>query len=359
MKNSRNENLSEHLLNVDEDILDRAYEIDDAEKLRQYVKSKNTKAQRPFYLTPMFRSAAAMVACFVFIIAAVFAFPDLLDPPGFEYVMLENGGNMADNVGGNGTTDVGGNGTTNVGGNGTTDVGGNGTTDVGGNGTTDVGGNGMTNVGGNGTTDVGGNGTTDAVNDGMVRTVLNGGGQGAASLPYYVSTEVVKRCLITDGTVKAKIYLGHDRWFGDLVYFTDLERPLTMDELKECTFSIVAYYNNGKNYVEIADGMDYSSNLYDVSINDLWDGNDYNGCVVSYSQFEQVELDIGSMLGVSYGYIIFELRITLPDGSQAGVMSDSVYYSVTDTEIVFGLVSNPIAHEGDDGIITHGWTYAG
>ena len=213
------------------------------------------------------------------------------------------------------------------------------------------------NNSGNGTTENGGNGTTNVVDDGMVRTVLNSGGQGAASLPYYVSTEVVKRCLITDETVNAKIYLGHDGWFGDLVYFTELERPLTMDELKKCTFSIVAYYNNGKDYVELANGIDYSSNLYDVAITDSWNGNDYNGYVISYSQFEEIELDINSMLGVSYGYIIFELRITLPDSSQAGVMSDTVYYSVTETEIVFGLVSNPIAHEGDPGIITNGWTY--
>ena len=196
---------------------------------------------------------------------------------------------------------------------------------------------------GDGTTENGGNGTTDVFDDGMVRTVLNGGGQGAPSLPYYVSTEIVKRCLIADGTVNANIYLGHDGWIED--------------ELKNCTFSIVAYYNNGKNYVEVSNGIDYSSNMYDVTIKDLWDGDDYKGYVVNYSQFEEIELDISSMLGVSYGYIIIELRITLPDGSQAGVMSDSVYYSVTDTEIVFGLVSNPIAHEGDPGIITHGWTY--
>lgn len=193
------------------------------------------------------------------------------------------------------------------------------------------------------TTENGGNGTTNVVEDGMVRTVLNGGSQGAPSLPYYVSTEIVKRCLIADGTVNANIYLGHDGWIED--------------ELKNYTFSIVAYYNNGKNYVEVANGIDYSSNMYDVTIKDLWDGDDYKGYVVNYSQFEEIQLDISSMLGVSYGYIIIELRITLPDGSQAGVMSDSVYYSVTDTEIVFGLVSNPIAHEGDPGIITHGWTY--
>ena len=407
MRNSRNENLSEHLLNIDEEILGRAYEIDDAEKLRQYTKLKTQKNGKPFCLTPMFRRVVAMAACFAIILTVALLSPNLINPPEWDFLMLENGGNFNDNIGGNGTTDIGGNGTTNVGGNGTTDVGGNGTTDVGGNGTTDVGGNGTTdiggngttdvggngtsNVGGNGTTDVGGNGTTDVGGNGttdiggngttdvggngttdiggngttnvggneMVRTVLDGGGLGGPSLPYYVSTEIVKRCLISDGTVSAKIFLGHDRWFSDLVYFTELDRPLSIEELKDCTFSLVAYYNSGTNYVEIANNIDYSSELYDVTIQDQWVGEDYNGYVVNYSKFVDVDFDISSMVGVSYGYVIIGLRITLPDGSQAGVMSDSVYYSVTDTEIVFGLVSNPIAHEGDEGIITHGWTYAG
>ena len=40
MKNSRSEKLSEYLSNVDEDILGKAYNIDDAEGLRQYIKEK-------------------------------------------------------------------------------------------------------------------------------------------------------------------------------------------------------------------------------------------------------------------------------------------------------------------------------
>ena len=300
MKNSRNKNLSEHLLNVDEDILDKAYEIDDADKLRQYVKSKNAKARKPFYLTPMFRSAAAMVACFVFIIAAVFSFPDLLDPPGFDYVMLENGGNMADNVGGNGTTDVGGN--------------------------------------------------------DMVRTVLNGGGYAAPSLPHYFSTEVVKRCLISDNVVSANVYLGHPT-FRNSVAFSDF--TLDMDELQNCSFFIAINYN-GEKSVTVVEAVDYASTSYKVTSTDLYDeGEVYKGTVVNYSKYHKVNLDLSSMVGVPYGYVNIELHIELPDGTQTLVMDDTLYYSVTDTEIVFGLVSNPIAHEGDDGIITHGWTYAG
>lgn len=46
MKNSRNEKFSEHLLNVDEEILTNAYEIDDAEKLRQYIKTKKQDSRK-------------------------------------------------------------------------------------------------------------------------------------------------------------------------------------------------------------------------------------------------------------------------------------------------------------------------
>ena len=37
MKRPRNEELSEHLLDVDEEILGNAYSIDDAEKMKQFV----------------------------------------------------------------------------------------------------------------------------------------------------------------------------------------------------------------------------------------------------------------------------------------------------------------------------------
>lgn len=79
MKNSRSEKLSEHLLNVDEEILTNAYEIDDAEKLRQYIKKKNAKTKKPFYMTPAFRRVAAIAACFVLIIGVMFSIPALFN----------------------------------------------------------------------------------------------------------------------------------------------------------------------------------------------------------------------------------------------------------------------------------------
>ena len=75
MKNSRNERLSEHLMNVDEEIFANAYEIDDAEKLRKYIRTKNAKTKKPFYMTPAFRRIATIAACFVLIVGVVFSIP--------------------------------------------------------------------------------------------------------------------------------------------------------------------------------------------------------------------------------------------------------------------------------------------
>ena len=79
MKNSRNEKFSEHLLKVDEEILTNAYEIDDAEKLRQYIKAKNAKTKKPFYMTPVFRRVTTIAACFVLIVGVIFSIPALLN----------------------------------------------------------------------------------------------------------------------------------------------------------------------------------------------------------------------------------------------------------------------------------------
>ncbi len=215
-------------------------------------------------------------------------------------------------------------------------------------------GNGTTNVDGNGTTDVGGNDTTDVVDDGMVRTVLNGGGFGSPSLPHYVSTEIVERCLISDEVVSANVFLGHPI-FRDSVAFSDFS--LDIDTLQNCSFSIVINYN-GEKSVTVVEDVDYMDASYNITTIDLYDDGDvYKGTVVNYSKYHKVNLDLNSMIGVSDGYVHVELHIELPDGTQSIVMSDTLYYSVTDTEIVFGLVSNPIAHEGDKGVITNGWTY--
>lgn len=79
MKNSRNERLSEHLLNVDDEIFTHAYETDDAEKLKQYIKTKNAKTKKTFYMTPAFRRVATIAACFVLIIGVIFSIPVLFN----------------------------------------------------------------------------------------------------------------------------------------------------------------------------------------------------------------------------------------------------------------------------------------
>lgn len=215
-------------------------------------------------------------------------------------------------------------------------------------------GNAITDVGGNGTTDVGGNGTTDVGDDGMVRTVLNGSGNGASSLPHYVSIEIIERCLISDEVVSANVFLGHPI-FRDSVAFSDFS--LDIDILQNCSFSIVVNYNGEKSITAVED-VDYMDASYNITTTDLYNEVEvYKGTVVNYSKYHQVNLNLNSIIGVSDGYLNVELHIELPDGTQHIVMSDTLYYSVTDTEVVFGLVSNPIAHEGDKGVITNGWTY--
>ena len=68
MKSSPNERLSEHLLNIDEEILANAYKIDTAEKLRQYIKTKNVNRKKSLYLNPVFRKTATVAACLFLII---------------------------------------------------------------------------------------------------------------------------------------------------------------------------------------------------------------------------------------------------------------------------------------------------
>jgi len=64
MKHSRNQRLSEHLLNVDENILTNAYNVDDAEKLKAYKKTKHTN-NHPIYAVrkAVWVPAVAAAAC--------------------------------------------------------------------------------------------------------------------------------------------------------------------------------------------------------------------------------------------------------------------------------------------------------
>ncbi|MBQ7365435.1 MAG: hypothetical protein IJW46_07535 [Clostridia bacterium] len=75
MKKPRNETLAEHLLNVDEDIMANAYEIDDAEKLRQFTKTKSARTKKTWYRSPAFQRIAVAAASFVLIIGIILSIP--------------------------------------------------------------------------------------------------------------------------------------------------------------------------------------------------------------------------------------------------------------------------------------------
>ena len=73
MKDSRREALSEYLSDVDEAILGRACEIDDAEKMKRYIREKSKK---PLYKTVGFRTLSA-AACLLLIVGFWLSVPAL------------------------------------------------------------------------------------------------------------------------------------------------------------------------------------------------------------------------------------------------------------------------------------------
>lgn len=76
MKISRNENLAKHLLNVDEEIFTNAYEIDDADKFRKYIRTKKAKTGKSFYLSPAFHR---ITACLILVIGIAITVTVLLN----------------------------------------------------------------------------------------------------------------------------------------------------------------------------------------------------------------------------------------------------------------------------------------
>ncbi len=88
MKSTRQEKLADHLTELDEDLLHNAYEIDDAQKLADYAKSKNTRPQRK---APLFRRIAVLAACLVLTVTAAvtlpFAFSEEQTPDTDEIVL--------------------------------------------------------------------------------------------------------------------------------------------------------------------------------------------------------------------------------------------------------------------------------
>lgn len=79
MNEKQSEQLAEQLLKLDESLLEAAYDVDDAQKLREYARRE--KGARRARLLPMGRSAALIAACLALAIGVSFAAPRLLEDP--------------------------------------------------------------------------------------------------------------------------------------------------------------------------------------------------------------------------------------------------------------------------------------
>lgn len=75
--NSHGEKLSEWLTRTDDDLLDEAYSVDNAEKLKKRIESEKYRRKTPFLQRPVFRGAIAAAAGLAVAVGAVFTVPAL------------------------------------------------------------------------------------------------------------------------------------------------------------------------------------------------------------------------------------------------------------------------------------------
>lgn len=73
MKTKHTEKLANHLLEIDDDLQQNAFEVCDAKTLNEYVSRKNSR--RAFYKTPLFRRLTVLAACLMLTVTTVFAIP--------------------------------------------------------------------------------------------------------------------------------------------------------------------------------------------------------------------------------------------------------------------------------------------
>ena len=166
-----------------------------------------------------------------------------------------------------------------------------------------------------------------------------------AQLPQFMSLEVDRHNALSSGdAIDVDVYMGYIILNEDRATFSDIVVP--EEDFENYTFALEINYNNEARVVAPDDVnyfAEYRCNMYQ----DL----------VQYNKYNTVQLDIDKMTGKSYGFVNVELYMISNTNQRYWVSAETLYYSVTETEIVFGLVSNPVATEGDPGIITKGWTY--
>ena len=181
----------------------------------------------------------------------------------------------------------------------------------------------------------------NATNTGKVQTTIGE----EASLPQFMSLEADKNKALSNGSaINVDVYMGYILLNQERAAFSDIIVPVS--DFAEYTFVLEINYNNETRTVAI-DSLnyfeEYRCNMYQD--------------VVQYSKYNTVQLDTTKMTGKNYGFVNVELYMISNTNERYYVSAETLYYSVTDTEIIFGLVSNPVATEGDPGIITNGWVY--
>lgn len=180
-----------------------------------------------------------------------------------------------------------------------------------------------------------------ATNTGKVQTKISED----ASLPQFMSLEADKHNALSNGSaINVDVYMGYDILNKDGAAFSDIVVPES--DFAKYTFVLEINYNNETRTVALD-----TVNYFEEYRCDMYQG------VVQYSKYNTVQLDTTKMTGKSYGFVNLELYMISDTNERYFVSAEALYYSVTDTEIVFGLVSNPVANEGDPGIITKGWEY--
>ena len=166
-----------------------------------------------------------------------------------------------------------------------------------------------------------------------------------AHLPQFMSLEVDKHVSLSDNNaIIVNVYLGYIVLNKDGAAFSDIVVP--EEDFENYTFILEINYNN-----ETREVATHNLKYFEEYECDMYQG------VVYYNKYNTIQLDTDKMMGNSYGFVNVELYMISNIDQRYWVSGQTLYYSVTESEIVFGLVSNPVAAEGDPGIITNGWGY--
>ena len=187
-----------------------------------------------------------------------------------------------------------------------------------------------------------------------VQTLVNAN---EASLPHELAIEAERVNAIADGTIKVNVYFGHlgdtqNRW-----HFS--QTSVHGDDIDDYYVELRATYNEEATATVLSD-IDYFSDDYRVYLTSIDDENGYTiETIVNFNKYHEVELDVNELAKKEYGFVNIEICLVskIDHSTDFGAYA-TLYYSYKETEVVFGIKSNPVATPDTDGVIDKsGWTY--